>query len=78
MSKRRRIVVFLLVGFVMSWAVYSIWDPFQPTYHGRSITAWLEDYPRYKQQDWREAEAAIRSFGTNGIPYILSMRESQF
>lgn len=43
----------------------------EPRYRGRRITSWLEDYPRYKQQDWREAEAAIRSFGTNGIPYIL-------
>jgi len=71
MSKRQRIVVILVVGIVVGWAVYSIWSPFEPRYHGRRISSWLEDYPRHKQQDWREAEAAIRSFGTNGIPYIF-------
>jgi len=32
---------------------------------------WLEDYPHFKQLDWRESEAAIRAAGTNGIPYIF-------
>jgi len=71
MSKPQRIVVILLAGIVMGWAVYSIWSPFEPRYRERRITSWLEDYPRYKQEDWREAEAAIRSSGANGIPYIF-------
>jgi len=31
----------------------------------------LENYPRLKQVDWRESEAALRAVGTNGIPYIF-------
>jgi hypothetical protein len=44
---------------------------FAPPVFGRKITTWLANCPHYKQQNWREAEAAIQSFGTNGIPYIL-------
>ena len=43
----------------------------EPVYHGRTITDWLMNYPDYKQKNWREAEAALRAFGTNGIPYVM-------
>jgi hypothetical protein len=49
-----------------------VFAPPEPEYKGRKISEWLENYPRFKQRDWREADAAMRSFGTNGIPYILS------
>lgn len=71
MAKWQRIVVILLICVLVGWSVYSIWSPLEPRYHGRKISIWLQDYPHYKQQDWREAEAAISSFGTNGIPYIF-------
>ena len=65
-------LLLLLVGLLCSATLYLSWLPGEPKYQGRKLSVWLENYPHYKQMDWRESEAAIRSFGTNAIPYIFA------
>ena len=71
MSHRRLKLLLLLCGVLLFAVVYWAASPGEPTYRGRRISVWLENYPRYKQLNWRESEAAIRAAGTNGIPYIF-------
>ena len=70
--RARPLKVFLLLcGILLCVVVYWTASPGEPRYHGRRISVWLENYPRFKQMDWRESEAAIRAVGTNGILYIF-------
>lgn len=64
---------FLYLAIVAAFALVAFWTctSREPMYHGRTVTQWLRYYPEYKQKDRREAEAAVRSFGTNGIPYVM-------
>ena len=71
MRHRRLELLLLFCGALFCIAVYWAASPEEPRYHGRRISVWLENYPHYKQLNWREAEAAIRAAGTNGIPYIF-------
>src|SRR5262245_15912350 len=51
----------------------------EPVYNGKTLTAWAQ---QYGSNNWRggdtalaarEAEAAIREIGTNGIPFLLDL-----
>src|SRR6185312_4128985 len=74
-SKQRRLPMLIAAGIILSVALVLVFQcafaPPEPEYKGRKISEWLENYPQLKQRDWREVDAAMRSFGTNGIPYIL-------
>jgi hypothetical protein len=76
MAKNRKI---LLVALVIIGSVGLLWlvsRPREPIYQGRDLTFWLD---QYGSNHWsnteldREAEFAIRHFGTNCIPAYLQM-----
>jgi hypothetical protein len=66
--------------------------PKEPSYQGKNLSAWLEDYARTEyanEPDWtpawtegdRQARArainAVREIGTNAIPWLLELVSSQ-
>lgn len=63
---------FIFLGLWLCALVDWSWNPVEPRYRDRKLSSWLRNYPKYKQQAWREAEAAIKACGTNGIPYIFA------
>jgi len=71
MRNRRLKMLLLVCGALLCAIVYWAASPGEPRYRGQRISVWVENYPRFKQMDWRESEAAIRAAGTNGIPYIF-------
>jgi hypothetical protein len=71
MRNRRLKLLLPVCGVLLCAVVYWAASPCEPRSHGRRISAWLANYPRLNQVDWRESEAAIRAVGTNGIPYIF-------
>jgi HEAT repeats len=40
----------------------------EPTYKGKNINAWLDDYAVYKPTDW---QGALSHIGTNSLPYAV-------
>jgi hypothetical protein len=45
----------------------------EPTHNGRTLSEWLKDYRR-PERNWgmpTEAELAVRSIGTNALPFLL-------
>jgi hypothetical protein len=69
--KRGLLVIYLMLVAAGGLIIALSFTSREPVYRGRGITAWLSNYPDYKQKDWREAEAALQAFGTNAIPYVM-------
>jgi hypothetical protein len=84
--KRRRLIVSVLVLTILS---VSFWlalrpHPLEPTYNGRGISAWLDDYSKVERtqndkrtyERRRQALAALQEIGPNGVPFILQRVDS--
>lgn len=69
MRRKRRIAIFLGAAVVSVTALlFAVFrgEP-QPSYNGRSLSFWIEDY-------WRggsEQEVALRAIGTNAFPFLM-------
>lgn len=85
MNTRRRkaaaVFVCAFVGVLAVLAWRSLFHP-EPVYNGKPLSTWAE---QYGSNNWRaggkpaarEAQAAIRQIGTNGIPFLLNLIRSQ-
>jgi len=79
---KKRLKILCGAGFILIAGVFVYWDyqanhkftsvfvfHTEPTYDGQTLHYWLEHwYGQYGQQNW-EAAAAVRSMGTNALPY---------
>jgi hypothetical protein len=74
-KKLAGLILFAPLTVLLVWRfLYSA----EPVYNGRSLSAWAQ---QYGSNNWRgggapaarEAEAAIRQIGTNGIPFLLEL-----
>lgn len=76
------VVVAIFLFSVAVFAFFGSWRSADPSYHGRSLGAWLEQYrsaltsgPESGQR--AEAEDAIRHIGTNALPVLIRMVRSR-
>lgn len=79
---KRRLQILFGVGITLILVVFFYWDkqanhkftsPFssEPTYEGQTISYWMEHwYQQYGQRNL-EAEQAVRTMGTNALPYLV-------
>jgi hypothetical protein len=70
-TKRGRSYVFILPWwFVLTIAVVLAGCSTQPTWKGRSLSAWLTELNDIDQKRSKDAEMAIKQIGTNAIPQL--------
>ena len=73
MRLRKRFLVLLGAVVVFALLVKPDWHGGEPSYEGRSLSVWLEEYGdnRYGNGDKRQYSTALRHMGTNAIPYLM-------
>lgn len=72
----------ITITIVIAIVVWSVLIPPEPTYGGKPLTAWAE---QYGSNHWsnvdraadREAEFAIRRIGTKAIPFLLDLIQAK-
>ena len=84
MTNKRRILLSITlliaaVGFV-SWLILS--QPGEPVYHGKPLSYWCDQYaenyaPVPNMAPVKQAEIAIRTIGTNGVPTLLRLLKAK-
>ena len=80
MKKGRRIIAAVMAFTVLGVLVRLGCFSHEPSYHGRELSVWLEQYADTQKPDPKsndkllaqESEFAIRRIGTNGIPILLA------
>jgi HEAT repeat protein len=73
-NTRRILSAALLVAVLcaLTWLALQLGKPDQPDYEGKKLSAWLQDIDYGQPQAKREKAAeAIRSMGTNTLPFLL-------
>jgi HEAT repeat protein len=72
MGKKQRIVIAALLIVLLGGVAWWLLRPSEPSYQGKSLSAWLGDYllPNAGASD---ADDAVRHIGTNAIPTLLRM-----
>lgn len=60
----------MLLGFVVVVAVFSILFP--PTYHGRTVNSWLDEYVLPYGTNYNMCRIALREIGPKAVPYIFT------
>jgi hypothetical protein len=82
MPKRRTIVLLLVGGILAVTAIITVTAPREPRYHGRYLSAWVEEYAEevlYESDEETDpplgavtpSQHALRHIGTNALPYLL-------
>jgi hypothetical protein len=80
--KRQGLGLILVLWMLGALAVVCFTRRNEPSYQGKTLTAWIDQYRTYSQADtveaWKEfepkvleAEKAIGNISTNGIPFLL-------
>jgi hypothetical protein len=69
MWKRKRALLLAVCLLLATALVALLARDSEPHYQGRSLSKWLVVYRNYSGS--REAEQAIRTIGTNALPYLL-------
>ncbi|EEF62272.1 hypothetical protein [Pedosphaera parvula] len=49
----------------------------EPSYHGRKLSAWMEDLQAEQPETKSAAKAAIRNIGTKAVPLIINYAQAQ-
>jgi hypothetical protein len=73
-NERRILIAALLVAVLcaLAWLALLLGKPNEPVYEGKKLSAWLPDIDYDQPQAKREkAGEAIRSMGTNTLPFLL-------
>jgi hypothetical protein len=84
MRKRFRVMVAVSLAAVLGVFSWQVLVSRGPSYKGRNLTAWLDQYAESRTADAGtnskvladQAEIAIRQTGTKGIPFLLEMVRS--
>ena len=75
--KRRRLILFGALALIAA-GVVALWPrgPKEPVYQGKKLTRWIGEYYLTTTKAEKEhAATAIRSIGTNALPYLLYLFE---
>jgi hypothetical protein len=72
-------IVFVIFCVIISMLVLAYNPASEPSYEGKSLSAWLREVPDNEDPDERakRAENAIRAMGTNALPRLLQMLEAR-
>jgi hypothetical protein len=72
-SKRRKWVIVLAIAALAITSIVPFPSDDGPSYRGRSLRAWLFVYQEnpLSTSVEKEADEAIRHYGTNALPYVL-------
>ena len=70
------IVLLFLLGVLSISIVRRVGPAREPVYHGEPLNAWLEDLNSTSLYTQDTAKAAIREMGTNAVPALLQMLQS--
>ena len=73
MNKERRILVVVLTLTALVILAWWLSLRREPSYRGRSLTVWLNQYETNRWPLDKEAEAAIQHFGSNASPVLLKI-----
>lgn len=75
-SKSKYILIFLAAAICLVGAIFFVFrvtkSP-EPSYQGRSLSSWLEDFSGEGPNTNSPAGIAVRSMGTNAIPFLLDI-----
>jgi hypothetical protein len=77
-ARQRKLAGVIAFAFVISLLAWRLLHSPEPSYNGKPLTAWAE---QYRTNHWRwagsaaekDAEFAIQQIGTNGIPFLLEL-----
>ena len=71
MPKKRILIAFLLVGLgILAIGTTAFWSS-EPTWRGRTLSAWLDDFDADKVEKREGAAEAIRHIGSNAVPFLV-------
>jgi HEAT repeat protein len=70
------LIAVLSVLVVIAWVPIA-GSPREPEYHGRKLTAWLDDLSASSALTRTNATAAIQQMGTNAVPFLVQMLHAQ-
>jgi HEAT repeat protein len=65
-------VVVVLVGIAIAVPMFWSVGPKEPSYNGRSLSSWLEEWSGAYNDRTNPAATAIRAMGSNGLPILLA------
>jgi HEAT repeats len=66
-GRPKKILMLCLLAIVIGLAILFGLNA-EPTYKGKRISAWLDDYAVYRPTDW---QGALRQIGTNSLPFAV-------
>jgi hypothetical protein len=77
--KPKGIAIFAAIGISLAVIIFFVvrsQQPREPNYQGRSLSSWLEDFSDDSDEGFNTnspASVAVRSMGTNTIPFLLEI-----
>lgn len=72
-NKRKLALAFLVIVLITGAAWLLVRSPREPSYQGKSLTQWLNEYNRAGSMDKTgPISDAIRAMGTNSLPFLLA------
>jgi hypothetical protein len=73
MRKRLRIAFAMVSLAILGWLGWHALRPPEPSYQGRRLSEWLDEYNQAGRLDKTESVSeAIRAMGTNSLPFLLA------
>jgi hypothetical protein len=71
--RRKKLVLTLLFAAVLALLLWWFWSASErePTYEGRTLSQWLFLYTKPGTSEEVEAVSAVRSIGTNSLPFLV-------
>jgi len=75
MPKPKRAVLILLLGIVVVGLLAYLLHP-EPSYHWRSLDSWVTDFRLMEGPGHVKAKEAVRHMGTNALPKLVAVVES--
>jgi HEAT repeat protein len=76
MSKKQGLLAFILIAGALALLLWIAQQPREPVYQGRQLSSWLKDLENWDGDTNNAAFVAFREMGTNAIPPLLEVIES--
>lgn len=72
MKRTRWAFAAAFLGIVIGGLIFCFAGPKEPSYNGRSLSFWLEEWGKSYNNRTNPATIAIRAIGSNGVPILLA------
>ena len=77
MNKRRRLGLIVVLGVAITAAAFFALRPREPVYQGKPLSEWIDRLNVGSDEQIQVAEEAVRHLGTNGLPALIRMIDSE-